>query len=58
MVWTDKSTGESHSVSGNDKAAYAQAAAKIQSDINKGHSVDKNALDILEKAKYIGVHHG
>ncbi|MBR2659421.1 hypothetical protein IKF40_02580 [Candidatus Saccharibacteria bacterium] len=55
MVWTDQATGKSFSVSGNDKAAYAQAAAKIQSQINQGHPVDKSGLEILRKAEYIGV---
>lgn len=57
MVWQDKSTGKSFSVSGNDKASYARASAEIQSQINQGHSVDKNALDILKKAEYIGIRH-
>lgn len=58
LVWTDKSMGQSYKISGNDKAAYAQAAAKIRSQIDTGHSVSKEALDILDKARYIGVHHG
>ncbi|MBR2588972.1 hypothetical protein IKE84_01360 [Candidatus Saccharibacteria bacterium] len=55
MVWTDQSTGKSYSESGNDRAAYASAAARIQSAIDQGHAVDANAREILRKAEYIGV---
>lgn len=54
-AWKDYSTGQSYSMSGNDKTAYAQEAARIQAAIDKGHQVDREALDIINKAKYIGV---
>lgn len=56
MVWTDKSTGKSYSESGNDPAAYAKAAARIQGILDAGREVDKSGRDILEKAAYIGVY--
>lgn len=55
MAWKDISTNKSYEVSGNDKASYAKAAAEIRSQINAGHTVDDNALDILNRAKSIGV---
>lgn len=55
MTWKDQSTGKSYEISGNDKTAYAQAAAEIRSQINAGHTVDDNALDILNRAKSIGI---
>ncbi len=55
MVWTDQTMGRGHEVTGNDRAAYAAAAAKIQSQLEQGHAVDKNAREILRKAEYIGV---
>lgn len=57
MVWTNKSTGESFSISGNDKSAYAKAAAQIQTALNQGHEIDRSGQDILEKAEYIKVYH-
>ena len=55
MAWTDHSTGQSFKETGNDKAAYARASARIQEQINNGHSVDRAAIDIMQKARYIGV---
>ena len=55
MTWKDQSTDKSYEISGNDKTAYAQAAAEIRSQINAGHTVDDNALDILNRAKSIGI---
>ena len=54
-AWRDQSTGQGFAMNGNDKSAYANAAAQIQSALDKGHQVDRGALEILEKAKYIGV---
>lgn len=55
MAWKDISTNKSYEVSGNDKASYAKAAAEIRSQISSGHKVDDNAINILNKAKSIGV---
>lgn len=54
LVWTD-GNGVGHSVSGNDRAAYANAAAKIQQQIDRGIMPDRAGRKILEDAKYIGV---
>ncbi len=57
MVWTDETMMKGHGVSGNDRAAYANAAAQIQAQIDQGHRVDENARKILRDAEYIGVYH-
>lgn len=54
LVWTDAS-GVGHSVSGNDRAAYANAAAQIQQQIDRGLLPDRDGRKILEDARYIGV---
>ncbi len=54
LTWTD-SNGKGHGVSGNDRAAYASAAAKIQQQIDQGITPDREGRKILENAKYIGV---
>ena len=49
LVWTD-SNGVGHGVNGNDRAAYANAAAQIQQQIDKGVTPDAAGRDILRKA--------
>ena len=54
LTWTD-SNGKGHGVKGNDRSAYANAAAQIQMQIDQGITPDRDGRAILEKAKYIGV---
>lgn len=54
-AWKDLSTGDSGALKSYTPGDYAKAAADIQIALNQGHKVDQGALDILEKAKYIGV---
>ncbi|MBR3264182.1 hypothetical protein IKF94_03070 [Candidatus Saccharibacteria bacterium] len=54
LTWTD-SNGTGHGVNGNDRSAYASAAAQIQQQIDKGITPDRAGRKILEDAKYIGV---
>lgn len=55
LTWTD-ANGVGHSVSGNDRTAYANAAAQIQQQIDQGLVPDRAGRKILEDAKYIGVY--
>lgn len=54
LVWTD-GNGVGHSVSGNDREAYAKAASQIQQQIDRGILPDKKGREILSKADYIGI---
>ena len=54
LVWTD-ANGVGHSVNGNDRAAYAHAAAQIQQQIDRGLVPDEAGRKILRDAQYIGV---
>ena len=54
LVWTD-GNGVGHSVSGNDRSAYANAAAQIQQQIDRGLIPDAAGRKILRDAQYIGV---
>lgn len=54
LVWTD-GNGVGHSVSGNDRSAYAAAAAQIQQQIDSGLIPDREGRKILKDAEYIGV---
>lgn len=54
LVWTD-ANGVGHSVSGNDRAAYANAASQIQQQIDRGLIPDAAGRKILRDAEYIGI---
>lgn len=54
LVWTD-SNGRGYAVSGNDRKAYAEAAAKIQQQIDQGLLPDREGRKILRDAGMIGV---
>ena len=54
LVWTD-GNGVGHSVSGNDRSAYASAAAQIQQQIDRGLVPDAAGRKILHDAEYIGI---
>ena len=54
LTWVD-SSGRGHGVNGNDRAAYAAAAAQIQQQIDQGYTPDQAGRKILNDAKSLGL---